>query len=279
MAMNFVLPADWNVPQVFRNRVGQRVGRQRAMFTDGHLLLLLHRIPDGVRLQRQSNIFWRDPGGNWKSDRGDGVEALNRHITEFETLIDKLTAQVEKARGVEDYFAVMEIEIELKYSTNNLHKTLQQAREMIAGDKDIIDFRDRTGEIEYNANMLFADTRNELDFAIVKRNDEQTRNSHHMARSAHRLNVLAALFFPIMTICAVFGMNLKFGLETEYVPIPFFASIVAGLIIGCLLLQAVIVKKPPRHDSFKDIHIKKDEFLQNRNDKYREKEERKKLRM
>ena len=249
------------------------------MFADGHLLLLLHRIPDGDRLQRLSNVFWRDPAGRWKSDRGDGVEALNKHIAEFETLLDKLTVQVEKARGVEDYFSVMEIEIELKYSTNNLHKTMQQAREMVAADKDIINFRDRAGEIEYNASMLFADTRNELDFAIVKRNDEQTRNSRHMAQSAHRLNVLAALFFPIMTICAIFGMNLKFGLETEYAPIPFFVSIIAGLFVGLLLLQAVIVKKPPRHDSFKYLHVKKDELFQEKLNKFREEEERKKLRM
>ena len=38
-----ILPATWQVPRVFRERLGVKVGRQRAMVADGHLLLDNHR--------------------------------------------------------------------------------------------------------------------------------------------------------------------------------------------------------------------------------------------
>ena len=37
-----LLPAPWQVPSVFRERMGTQVGRQRSMVADGHLLLVLH---------------------------------------------------------------------------------------------------------------------------------------------------------------------------------------------------------------------------------------------
>ena len=37
-----VVPPVWEIPQVIRARLGDQVGRQRAMFHEGHLLLVLH---------------------------------------------------------------------------------------------------------------------------------------------------------------------------------------------------------------------------------------------
>ena len=62
--------------------------------------------------------------------------------------------------------------------------------------------------------LLYNEARNSLDFSIARRGEEQARSSHRMAVSAHRLNLLAAFFFPIATLTALFGVNLRHGLET-----------------------------------------------------------------
>jgi hypothetical protein len=65
-----------------------------------------------------------------------------------------------------------------------------------------------------------------------------------MARSAHRLNLLAAFFFPIATLSAVFGVNLIHGWESESAPIPFLAMLALGLMLGCVL-TLFVTNRPP----------------------------------
>ena len=67
MAEKSVLPPLWKVPQEFRNRLGEQAGRQRVMFCDGHLLLVLHRPPKEDEVQRKGRFFWRSPDGTWTS--------------------------------------------------------------------------------------------------------------------------------------------------------------------------------------------------------------------
>ena len=56
-----------------------------------------------------------------------------------------------------------------------------------------------------------------------------------MSVAAHRLNILAAFFFPLATLSAIFGMNLRHGFETEPWPAPFIVLIALGLGIGIIL--------------------------------------------
>ena len=51
----------------------------------------------------------------------------------------------------------------------------------------------------------------------------------------HRLNVLAAFFFPIATLMAIFGTNLQHGLETLSPPIPFLIVLGIGFLAGCIM--------------------------------------------
>jgi Mg2+ and Co2+ transporter CorA len=74
-----------------------------------------------------------------------------------------------------------------------------------------------------------------LEYAVARRAEEQARSSHAMAVSAHRLNLLAAFFFPLATLAAVFGMNLPHGLENVSPPIPFLATLGVGLVMGLFL--------------------------------------------
>jgi hypothetical protein len=60
-----------------------------------------------------------------------------------------------------------------------------------------------------------------------------------MAVSAHRLNLLAAFFFPIATLSAVFGVNLKHGLEDFPPPLLFIGVIALSLVFGGILTAFV----------------------------------------
>lgn len=239
-----VLPAVWDVPQVLRKRLGRQAGRQRAMFSDGHLLLVLHAPPGPDEDERTGRFFWRQPDGTWSSDQfGGGPHALTRHLDEYAAIVDRLEEQDAAASSAEDYFAVLSVLGPIHRAARNMHQTLQQARELVPDAAEIIDFRDRAYAIERRAELLCSDARNALEFDIARRAEEQARTSYKMAVSAHRLNVLAAFFFPLATLSAIFGVNLKCGLEDLPGPVPFLAVLGMGLASG-FILKSFVTRDP-----------------------------------
>jgi Mg2+ and Co2+ transporter CorA len=111
-------------------------------------------------------------------------------------------------------------------------------------DRELIQFRDQAGEIERTIELLHADIENGLSFRVAHQAEEQAKRANEMAISAHRLNVLAAIFFPVGTLAAIFGMNLSHGLEQWNSPWVFWA-VLAGAFISGLLLASIIVRRPP----------------------------------
>ncbi len=240
-----ILPGVWQVPQVFRDRLGERVGRQRAMFHEGHLLLVLHAPPGPDETERKGRYFWRQPDGTWSSNEfGGGAQAVDRHLGEYAARLEELEQMEEHATDAETWFRVLEAAVPVHRAVAHLHQTLQQAREMVPQAREVINFRDRAYDLERTAELLHTDAKNALDYAIARRAEEQTRASHRMAVSAHRLNVLAALFFPITALSALLGVNVVHGLEsTTWDPLPFLALVCAGLLFGLLLM--VFITRPP----------------------------------
>ncbi len=235
-----LIPATWQIPEKIRNRLGNNVGRQRAMFYDGHLLIVLHAPPKTDDVQRQGRFFWRNPQGEWISkDLGVGIRALARHIEEYEEIVARLDREEEQATTADKYFQVLEKLAPVFRSARNLHHVLQEARKACPDDPEIINMRDRAYTIERNAELLYGETKNALDFAVVKRAEEQAQASRHMVVTSHRLNMLVAFFFPIATLTAIFGVNLEHGLEHEYSPYLFLGTIGVGLLLGLLLAAFV----------------------------------------
>src|SRR5688572_13411390 len=103
-AMGNLLPPAWDVPAVFRQRLGDAVGRQRAMASAGHLLLVLHAPPSPGTPERQGRFFWRSPAGEWKANAlGGGAGALKKHVAEFAERVDQLEADWQQARSAADF--------------------------------------------------------------------------------------------------------------------------------------------------------------------------------
>ncbi|HUE74269.1 MAG TPA: hypothetical protein VMP01_25535 [Pirellulaceae bacterium] len=242
-----LIPATWDVPAEFKSRLGEKVGRQRAMQAEGQLLLVLHAPPKAEDPHRRGRLFWRKADGSWLSNElGGGPAALAKHLAEFEDVIERYDRQEDDAVRVEELFAILEAMSPVHRAARNLHATLQDARQMIAGDRDLINFRDRAYEIERSAELLVGEVKNALEFAVAKRSEEQAAASHQMAIQSHRLNMLAAFFFPIATLMAIFGSELHHGLE-QYVKDPFLFYIVlgAGLLLGVVLAGYLAVSGAP----------------------------------
>jgi hypothetical protein len=240
-----VLPPSWAVPEAFRRRLGEQVGRQRAMFDEGHLLLVLHDPPGPEDVERGGRIFWRKPDASWVSTTDkSGQEAIDRHLDDYEAAIDKLDAREAAAQTSTEYFEVLHALTPLVRATHNLHETLQEARKFAPDDRRILNYRDRAYALSRQAEILQTDAKVALDYRIARQAEEQSRSSRQMAAAAHRLNLLAAFFFPIATLTAIFGVNLWLPWREMQSPGPLVGMLAAGLFTGFVLM--LFVGRKPR---------------------------------
>ena len=92
-----------------------------------------------------------------------------------------------------------------------MKQALQTAREALGNDAFIIDMRDRSVDIARGFELLLADTRLSLEFRLARSAEVQARAAEAGNRAQHKLNNLAAIAFPLMSVSAVFGMNLPSG--------------------------------------------------------------------
>ena len=213
------LPNSWQLPSEIKARFGQkRYGRQRAMAADGHLLLVLHQVPQPGKQDRETVFFWRRPTGHWEySGQGSGLRRLIEHIEEYSSAERELAEEYAQARNAQDYFRILERVGPLHHAAANLHVTLQAAREAIPEDRDIIDMRDWAYDLERSLDLLQTDAKHALDF--------------HSVQVANRLNVLAAIFFPVTAIASIFGMNLVSGFEGSSALV-FWSILLIGTVLG-----------------------------------------------
>lgn len=87
-----IIPKLWaSIPEAIRNRVGREAGKQRAIFEEGHLLIILHQLPGPDDVERRPALFWRQPDGVWKSSpENGGILALQNHQTSYVARLDEL---------------------------------------------------------------------------------------------------------------------------------------------------------------------------------------------
>ena len=245
MTTTSALPPTWEVPKPFRQRVGETVGGQRAMTAEGHLLLILHAPPHREDDRRAGRFFWREPSGEWhSSNHGHGQKALIKHLDEYAELITRYDEFDESFQRAEEHFVVLQALSPIQRAARHMHRVLQDARQMCPEFPELINFRDRAYQIERMVELAYDEAKRGLDYSIARRTEEQARNSYRMAVSAHRLNILAAFFFPLATLSALFGMNLAHGLENAWQPWPMVILIAVGLITG-LWLQRFVREDTP----------------------------------
>lgn len=242
-----LLPASWEVPAVFRERLGDDVGRQRAMTAEGHLLLVLHAPPRPDQDERQGRFYWRKPDGTW-TPKGmtHGQLAVGELLTEYERAIDEIDQAEDVASAAAEYFTILTALNPLARASRHLHDALQEARQAVPKDRQLIVLRDRAYNLSRRAELLYSDAKSALDFAIARRGEEQAAASERMAVASHRLNLLVAFFFPLATLCAIFGMEIRHGLDQYDPPGPMVAIVGIGLMLGILL--TLFVMRPAKRE-------------------------------
>lgn len=242
--MKTLIPESWDIPLQIRERFGDSAGRQRSMFAGGHLLLVLHQLPAHNNRNRQARILWRAPSGEWAWTTNVSTnDLLKKHIAGFAERAEMLEAELQGAICAADYFKLLQSIGPLHRTSRNLHAALQQAREMVPDDREIIAARDAAGEVERAFELLHQDAKNGLEFTAAEKAEIQSDKAYEMAVSAHRLNILAALFFPITAISSIFGMNFHSGLETIPGSWMFWGILGGGFVSGVLLMQ--VIKQSP----------------------------------
>ena len=249
-ASRSLLPSAWEVPQRFRERLGEGPGRQRHMLEQGHLLLVLHAAPDPGIPERQPRFFWRPPDGSWRAtEGGQGVGALRTHLHEFSEEVDALEEKLQRAHHAADFLEILRTEGPLLRCVRNLHRVLQAAREAVPDDRELISFRDKAGDLERALDLVHLDARNGLDYLVARRSEEQLEASQRVMAETRRLNLLMATFLPITALASAFGMNLVSGMESSFAPWMFWAVLFTGAALGVIVRRLVnAAHTPERND-------------------------------
>jgi hypothetical protein len=231
------IPKSWELPESIRKRLGDAAGRQRLMDEDGHLLFILHQPPEPEDDEvRKPVLLWQQPAGEWKSSpEGGGLAALEAHMESYRKAIHALDEAVEAAKTPRQYFEVMKHVNPLLRATRNLLAVMQEAREARPDERRLINFRDRAVDLERAIDLVATDTKNGMDFALAENTEEQSRFAHEAALEARKLNRLAAFFFPLATLVAVFGMSPPI----EVIKMPGFWLVIAAGIVAGLLIRMI----------------------------------------
>ena len=231
--MSPILPGTWKVPDLFHARLGEQAGRQRMMSADGHLLMVLHKIPQPGNPDRESILFWRDVAGGWKSTgSGAGLAELRGLLEDFTKHVDKLEDRMQQSPNSKTYFEILQTTGPLLRTVRNMHTTLQQAREAFPTDRNILVARDQAGELERAVELLHADAKNGLEYMVARQTEEQAENSEQLLKAGHKLNMLIAIFLPLTALGSAFGMNFRHGLEGVTSPLLFWGTLILGIMLG-----------------------------------------------
>ncbi|MGF1572411.1 MAG: hypothetical protein ACFCU1_05000 [Sumerlaeia bacterium] len=232
MSTRLVIPTNWLLPKEISNRLGDTAGRQRMMYHDGHLLLILHKVPEKDKNDRVPILFYRTPQNEWKGSAGSGISALHRFLMDYDEVLQQLDETVNAATTAREYFDVLGALTPIQRAARNLHETLQEARETIKDEKALIVQRDHAYEIRRTAELLHEEATHGLEYEVARRAEEEAEQSKAQTQAAHQLNLLAATFFPITAVASVLGANMRMGLEPIDSPIVFWLIMGGALWVG-----------------------------------------------
>ena len=246
MASTPLIPEHWSsFPEEFRMRLGTNVGRQRVMSANEDLLVIGHVVPEHDEAGRRGVLFWRDSQGKWHCSNGDpGKDSLSMHLDRYAKRIDQYEHQETTAIHADDYLRLLEGLAPLVRSCRNLLESLEEARKALPYERQLIDHRDRAYDLSRQAELLYEDSKNSMDVAVIRRADEQANSTHQMTVAAHRLNMLAAVFFPFATLGAIFGTTLTDNWSWSQSQHPFVLFLFTGLLVGLAL--SIFIARPAR---------------------------------
>ena len=174
--------------------------------------------------------------------QGSGLGSFQEMMESFATEIDQIEHAESSARTADDYFTVLDRIAPVHRTAVHMYEVLQEARKTVSEDADLINLRDTAYDNSRRVDLLYHGAKNSLDCAVARNAESLARASHDMASAAHRLNLLAAFFFPLLTLAAILGVNLQHGFEDSPPPWAFILFVALGL-FGGAVLSAVLFRR------------------------------------
>ena len=202
------------------------------------MLIILHEVPAPNGVERVPAFFWRSPAGKWIASRSViAAGTLGDMLKTYEDSLLKLEMQETSALTANGHHSVLEAATPLLRASRGLHRSLQQARDMVKEDRELINFRDRGAAVERTAELLVQDAQFGLSYIAARQSEAQAESAARMAATAHRLNVIAALFLPLTAVASVLGMDIHSGLSDtrENFLLILAASVGFGLVFALMV--------------------------------------------
>ena len=240
MERKTIVPHNWAIPDSIRHSVAEVPGTQRALIADGHLILILHKLPVAHSAKRELRMFWRSADGTWASDdKGAGINALQRHVTEFNSRVQELEDIENNATSADDYFRIRGEVAPIHRAAQNMATAISRAYEAFPDDRGLLVSRNLATTVERTSELLKDDATYGLEYAMAKQAESQ-------ALASHRLNLIAAIFFPILAFASIFGMNLDHGFENKDTWI-FWLFVAFGIAMG-MVMKTIIFRTNPEKE-------------------------------
>ncbi len=190
-------------------------------------------------MEREPALFLRQPNGRYLANGYDnGEHKLREVLTSYRARWEECDKAYDMANSAEKLLSLLEKLAPLNRASTNLKDALQAARDAEKQDRFLIGMRDESYDISRAFDLLTSDAKLKLDYFIAKHSEEQAAQAQQMTSAQHRLNVLAAITFPIMALATVLGMNLRHGLENRS-PLYFTVILISGVVIGLFVKRWV----------------------------------------
>jgi hypothetical protein len=232
------VPPGWDIPVDIRIHLSDRSGRQREVVADGHIVMMLHKLPKPKSRTREPAFFWRCPSGEWRTtERGQPRPVLQQLIDEYEEAVETLGEQHGHATTAIQRFEILERIGPISRAIRNLTDTICKGRDVLEdhdAKQDLAGFCDHAQDV-----VRSSDAQNAVDFHIARQAEIQAAHSQEVERATHRLNSMATIFLPLTAVASLFGMNLSSGLESA--PPWLFWIIMLGSVVAGFLVSEVNV--------------------------------------
>jgi Mg2+ and Co2+ transporter CorA len=223
------------------DQLGRRPGHQRVLEGSGELLLVVHEVPKAGVREREALFFWKTRRDGWRSrEVPGGLRGLQELLERYATVIDELEEDLESAEKGQQLYQILKHTLPLCRSLRNLVGVLEGVLALEDGEREVLALRDRARELERSAELLHADAQNALTYFHTESAEEQAEAAHRTDRAAMKLNLLAAMFLPLIGLSGLFGMNVVNGLEDSRGALWIIAAV--GLGGGYALLRVFIGK-------------------------------------
>ena len=204
-----LIPKTWAIPNIFRDRLGTEVGRQRLMCEDDHFLVILHLFPTAKdKGNREGALFWINTEAEWKSfPEPGGRKALRKLVESYRGRLSDLNEELDTKSTPEGIHEVIDEAAPILRAARHMLTVLEELRDALPEDRDILAIRDLAVSIERGADLLVQDAKTSLDFLVAKSASSQANAAASATEEARKLNRLAAFFFPLLTLTSICGMS------------------------------------------------------------------------